>query len=397
MNKSTHFTGQPLFAQLINLIPKSIVGSCVSEKNADRYFKKFTTWNHLVTMLFTCYGHCTSLREVTTGMRAFEGKLNSVGLKYFPTRSTLSDANKNRNSEVFELIYYRLKDHFDSIFPDSRVKKDIVIIDSTTISLFQEIYKGAGRTSDNGQRKGGVKVHMAIKQGNAVPDLVQFSDAAQNDLIFIQHLALQPGNTIIMDRGYRSYTNYNVWTQQNIRYITRCRDSSYIRVTADNPVSNSQKQLGINSDQYVTLGHPALTLKVDTRLIHFTDPLTGKSFKFLTNDRDSAPATIADLYKSRWEIELVFKRLKQNMPLAYFLGDNQNAIRTQIWCALIADLLLQIVRMSIKRKWAFSNLTALIKLHLFNYLNLLAFLENPEKSIITIDKETYQLNIPLSG
>ena len=137
--------------------------------------------------------------------------------------------------------------------------------------------------------------------------------------------------------------------------------------------------------------------KVICRHIEYTNPKTGKHLEFITNDFDNNPLVIAQLYKKRWEIELLFKRLKQNMPLQYFLGDNQNAIRIQIWCALIADLILQVIRNQVKRKWAYSNIVSIVRLHLFNYLNLLSFLENPDKAIIQIHPGVTQLKIDLSG
>ncbi len=156
-------------------------------------------------------------------------------------------------------------------------------------------------------------------------------------------------------------------------------------------------QIGVEHDSRVLLGHPAKkNNKVTCRLIRYTSP-SKKRFEFLTNDFKSDALTIANLYKRRWSIETLFKRLKQNMPLQYFLGDNQNAIRIQIWCALIADLLLQVVRNQIPRKWAFSNIVSLLRLHLFNYLDLYSFLKNPDKCFISIAPNTSQTHLDFSG
>src|SRR5919109_2052018 len=132
MNKSKHFSGQPTFTQLIKLIPKSLVSSCIKKTSSDRYYKKFNTWHHLITMLFTCYGHCHSLREVVSGMRAFEGRLQGCGIQFFPARSTFAEANAKRDSVVFEQIFLALKHYWDGFYPDSRSnKKSIYVIDST--------------------------------------------------------------------------------------------------------------------------------------------------------------------------------------------------------------------------------------------------------------------------
>jgi Transposase DDE domain/Domain of unknown function (DUF4372) len=398
MNKSIHFTGQPTFSQLIKLLPKDIVSRSVERNNSDHYSKYFTTWHHLVTMLFCCYGHCHSLREVVSGMRALEGRLQSSGIKRFPVRSTFSEANGRRDSKVFEDIYCGLKQHWDRFFPDSRSNKNkIYLIDSTTIQLFKEIFKGAGMSKSSGKRKGGLKVHMAVHSEDAVPSLIHIGKGAANDKVFLKHLNFPSGSTVVMDRGYRDYRQYNQWTTDKIRWITRMHPYSAFEKLQRFDVAPEQKSAGVKKDIKVRLGaKPKIISKVDCRLIAYKAP-NGKYFEFITNDFDSDPLLIAQLYKKRWRIELLFKRLKQNMPLKYFLGDNQNAIQIQIWCALIADLLLQMVKSQVKRKWSFSNIVGLVRLHLFNYLDIYSFLENPERCTIQTQPNEFQLKLSLSG
>jgi len=191
MNKSTHFSGQPTFSQLIKLIPKELIHKAVGEHQSDRYYKKFTTWHHLTTMLFACFGNCNSLREVVTGMRALEGRLSSSGIKHLPTRSTFSEANQRRDCQVFEDIYLTLKRHWDNVFPDSRKSlENYFIIDSTVITLFQEIFKGSGSSFSDGRRKGGLKVHMAVPINQQSPCVVHIGEGADNDLVFHKYLTL---------------------------------------------------------------------------------------------------------------------------------------------------------------------------------------------------------------
>lgn len=400
MNKSTHFSGQPTFCQMINLIPKDILVKAVQECSSDRYYKKFNTLHHLVTMLFACFGNCTSLREVVTGMLAMEGRLYASGIRNLPTRSTFADANKNRNSKVFEAIYLNLREHFQKLFPDSPYSEELLyLIDSSVITLFQEVFKGSGSSCADGRRKGGLKVHMAVPLYDQSPVVVHIGDGADNDLTFHKYLTLPSGSTAIFDRGYRSYPQFNLWTHMKIRWITRLNERSYYTLTKKNAIDKKQKAAGVKKDIIVQLGYPQKkTQLVKARIIFYTDPTTNKHLKFLTNDLKSKAHKIAELYAKRWNIELLFKRLKQNMPLQYFFGDNENAIRIQIWCALIADLLLNLVRKQVKRKWAFSTIASLVRLHLFNYLNLVSFLENPEKSKIFSDpRDASQLELSLSG
>lgn len=399
MNKSTHFSGQPTFSQLIKLIPKELINNAVQQHRSDRYYKKFTTWHHLTTMLFACFGNCNSLREVVTGMRALEGRLSSSGIKHLPTRSTFSEANQRRDCQVFEDIYLALKRHWDNVFTDSRKSlENYFIIDSTVITLFQEIFKGSGSSCSDGRRKGGLKVHMAVPVSQQTPCVVHIGDGADNDLIFHKYLTLPSESTVIMDRGYRFYPQFNLWTQMKIRWITRLNESTHYDITNIRLVNTNQHKNGVQQDLEVVLGFPQRkTERVIARIIDYIDPVTKKHLRFLTNDLKSQPFTITQLYAKRWSIELLFKRLKQNMPLQFFLGDNKNAIKIQIWCALIADLLINVIRRQVKKKWAFSNIVSLIRLHLFNYLDLISFLEKPETAYINKIIPDFQLKLNLSG
>lgn len=400
MGKSTFFTGQPIFTQLVSFLSKSSIGEAVCNHQSDHYYKKFNTYHHLITMLYAIYQHCTSLREVVTGMGACEGRLQSLGIKYLPARSTLSEANKARSYEVFEQIYQSLLKKYLAVLPDSRNQtSDLVIIDSTTITLFKEILKGTGHKRIDGKRKGGIKVHMAVRASEDVPYLVRFSSGATPDVTFLKHLHLPAGSVAVMDRGYSNFKNYNEWTRQKVNWVTRLNNNNRYAVLKDHQLSPLDQAEGVLSDQIIMLGFDKQKEKVRCRLIRYCDPGSQKLFLFITNNFKWTPTKAASIYKQRWQIELLFKRLKQNMPLQYFLGDNENAIKIQIYCSLIADILLKMATLRIKRKWAFSNLAALVRLHLMNYTNLRKFLEHPDKCRIAnpIPVQSIQLKLNLSG
>lgn len=345
--------------------------------------------HHLLTMLFSCYQHCTSLREIETGMVACEGRLQSMGIKHFPRKSTFSDANRTRKAEVFEALYQMLYRRLSPYLPDSRLKgsvfKKLMIIDSTTISLFNDIYKGAGRPATNGKKKGGVKVHMAVWARQDVPSLVRVTAAATNDVSFTKGLRLTKGSYVVFDKGYHSHQLYLELDRQSVNWITRVRNNGVMQVTGQNIVDDKQTQAGVIKDELVIMGHPGNNniAKVNCRRIRFFDKLNNRIFEFITNNHCIKASTVAAIYKQRWQIEMLFKRLKQNMQLQYFLGDNANAIQIQIWCTLIADLLLKAITNGIKRCWSFSNLCSFIRLHLMNYTDIKRFLNNPEKAKIT--------------
>jgi hypothetical protein len=384
MNKSTFFSGQPVFTQLIKFLPKGMVEKVSIEHNADHYCKKFDTHHHLITMLYACYQHCTSLREVSSGMQACEGRLQSLGIKYHPARSTFSEANSRRSYKVFEDIYKRVYAYYSTFFPDSRIRengKDLIIIDSTSITLFKEILEGSGSRYSNGKKKGGIKVHMAIKAHEDVPFFVDMTKGSQADVSFLKTVQVPPKSIVLMDRGYNNYKKFAEWGSQNIHWVTRRRKDAQIQVISNNAITAEQKEAGILGDDLVLMGSKKSgTVQLQSRLVSYFDAERKDSFEFITNNAEWPPIRVAELYKKRWQIETLFKRLKQNMPLQYFLGDNENAIKIQIYCALIADLLLKMAQHGLKRKWAFSNLSGLVRLHLMNYTDLRAFLENPEKA-----------------
>jgi hypothetical protein len=383
MGKDNFFSGQPVFSQLFRFIPRKIIRDCSLLSGSDRYYKKFNTEHHLITMLYACYQNCTSLREVITGMHACQGRLQSLGIRYLPARSTLSEANQNRSYKVFEQIFFSLLNHYKHVLPDSRSSDSyfnrLVIIDSTTISLFKEILKGCGTRDKNGKRKGGMKVHMAVHAKEDLPYLIKFTSAATPDKTFIQDFTPPKGSIVVMDKGYNSFDHYIRLKASGVDWVTRLNQGTVYTVDEQLQVSEQQKQVGIISDTIITMGHYHKKNKVKCRLVTYHDALMKRTFQFITSAMDWPAIKVADIYKRRWQIELLFKRLKQNMPLEYFLGDNENAVKIQIFCALISDLLLKIMLKGVKRKWAYSNVAALIRMHLVNYTNLMKFMENPDK------------------
>jgi len=384
MSKSIFFTGQPIFSQVLSFLPKGTVDQISQRNQADRYCKHFTTYGHLVSMLYAVFNNCTSIRELTSGLLAWEHRIAHLGVDYFPRRSTFSDANNRRSEDVFGQIYQFLYSRYRHSLPDSRKGKSskLYIADSTTISLFQEVMRNAGRPAANGKRKGGVKVHTLMRSDEDVPCLIRFSAAAAHDSPFLNQLKLPQGSVLVFDRGYNDYAQFQKFSDQGVTWVTRKRRGTVYRIVENLPINQSQANKGVKRDKLVILGHRQYDHPLaKARLIHFTDPQSGEKFQFLTNNIKLAPSTIAALYQKRWQIEILFKRLKQNYPLRYFLGDSENAIKIQIWCALIADLLIKLIKSLAGRKWSFSNLASIIRIHLMTYIDLFNFLKNPEKAL----------------
>jgi Domain of unknown function (DUF4372)/Transposase DDE domain len=387
MNKGTFFTGQPIFNQVLSCIPRQLISQISAEHKADYYCKKFTTYEHLVTLLYSVFNNCTSLREVTTGMLAWEQRINHLGIKHYPRRSTISDANTRRSEVVFEAIYLGLLKRYSHFLPDSRLDKKasrLYIFDATVVTLFHEVLKGTGLPNLSGRRKGGIKVHTLLRSDQDVPCMVRYSAATASDVQFLKQVNLPAGSVIVFDRGYADYKTYNRFAGQQISWITRLRSVSVYQVTNPRSVSESQYRQGIVRDEEVILGQAEkkTNITVKARLIVYKDPVTKKLYEFITNNLRLSPLTVAGYYQKRWQIELFFKRIKQNYPLKYFLGDSENAIKTQIWCVLIADLLLKVIKKGSACKWSYSNLASMVRLHLMTYMDLKSFLIAPEKALL---------------
>lgn len=386
MSKSTFFTGQPIFGQLLHFIPQSLIASISIKHNSDYYCKRFKTYEHLVTMLYSIYNKCDSLREISTGLLACGNRLGHLRLNHIPRRSTIADANCRRSAKVFESIYYALLKKYQFVLSDSRRKSlnsRVYLFDSTVITLFHEVLEGLGLPDASGRRKGGIKVHTLIRSDQDVASMVLFSAAKANDSNFLKHIHLPKGSIVVFDRGYNDYNTYNRFAQEGVSWVTRLRKRIVYSLITNKEVTELQKSRGIISDQLIEMGHTykKSATRVKARLITHVDAESGRIFQFLTNNLRMSPATIAGLYKKRWQIELLFKRIKQNYPLRYFLGESQNAIEIQIWCALIGDLILKVIKNGFARKWAFSNLTSMVRIHLLTYINLQKFLKSPEKAL----------------
>lgn len=397
MNKNTYFFGQSVFGQLICLIDSKIISRNSRRYHSDYYVKKFTTKDHLISMLFGVFSKCSSLREISGAMLGLSGKTKHFQLESLPYRSTLSDANKRRTSDVFAGIYNDLLKRYHYVFSDSRIKqvinKQIEIFDSTTISLFQDILKCVGRMPANGKRKGGIKMHTVINVDEKVPKLIWFTSASTNDHYLLDKLKFDTNTIYVFDKGYNDYVAFKGFCDNETGFVTRIKDNAVYSIEEELYIDECIHS-GVLGDQIIeiTVDEQGKSSKLKLRKVTFYDRVLKRKFEFLTNLFEMRADLIAAIYKLRWQIELLFKQLKQNFPLKYFLGDNENAIKIQIYCALIVNLLLTVVQKQLKRSWSFSNLVSFCRIHLFNYLHLMRFLENPEK-----DWRRKQLNIEMQN
>jgi len=360
IGKSKNFSGQPIFNQLINFIDKSEIKKIAKQHGAERYVKKFTTYNHIVVMLFVALAGYHSIREVILGLLANAHKLSHLGLSYLVRRSTFSEANQRRSSKVFGDIYMSVYRRHSTTLTDSRLSdaalRRLYIMDSTTISLFKDILRGVGRKPKEGKKKGGIKAHTIIKSSENVPCLIRYSEAARHDHMFLDAVFnLEAGSIITFDKGYVDYATYEAFTQSKIWYVTRLKDNAIYEAREEFDIPDDADSGVLKDEEVVLLYGENKQKQHRARRIAYWDSENSRLFEFITNNFELPAEKIALIYKKRWQIELLFKQLKQNFPLKCFLGDNENAIEIQIWTAMLANLLITLVKSRVKRCWAFSN------------------------------------------
>ncbi len=392
MNKSTDYLGQPILSQLLSLLDHSIIRHTIRNHKANYRYKKLFLWDHLVSMLYGVFTNCTSLREIQHGLEVCQGKLNHLNLSRVPPRSTLSDGNKSRPARVFGTIYQKLYETYKSVISDSTLKVEIAkrlfILDSTTISLFKAILKPAGRKRHDGKSKGGMKVNTLLHAETQMPSFINYMAAALHDQQFYSYIKELPDHSIIVfDKAYINYQQFAAFDQRDIFYVTRQKDNSVYRSIEELELPDKEPNILKDERIEVTYKNDNEDKTVQMRRVAVFSEKYQTAFVFITNNFELSATEIAAIYQNRWQIEVFFKKLKQNFPLTYFYGDNTNAIEIQIWCALIALLLLQVVHKEQKSKMAFSLLAAIVRLHLMNYVSLSVIIETYKAKRPRIKKE----------
>jgi hypothetical protein len=327
-------------------------------------------------------------------MRAMRGKLNHLGLKKAPAKSTACDGLRNRDSGFFEDLYFSLVKKYQSFLSDSRTFgltfKEVLLIDSTTIRLFSDILKGVGRNpKGDGKKKGGLKVHMLIDAVQSVGRFIKITAAKVHDQDFLKSLELISHSMIVFDRAYNYYHQFALWTKRQVYFVTRLKKNTVYRVIEVTRVHYRKKgvakvlrdeiiELEYNPEDEAGKKQTKITKQLRLRRVCYQDE-KNRYYEFLTNNFVITAEEVAFLYKRRWGIELLFKKMKQNFQLHYFYGENENAIRTQVWCTLIAQLLLTVIQKVAQTKKAFSVVAALVRMHLISMLDVSELLKSTNR------------------
>lgn len=396
MGKNTEikFVGQPVFKQILGLLDIIDLKSIIERNESDKYYKVYSSRTQLVTMLFGILSRCDSMGEICDGMRAMGGKLNHLGLTQSPAKSTACDGLRNRTDKFFEEVYFSLVNGYRSFLSDSRTYglsfKDVLLIDSTTIRLFSDILKGVGRNpKGDGKKKGGLKVHMLIDAVQQVGRFIKITEAKVHDRNFLKTLELESNCMIVFDKAYNYYYQFAKWTANKVYFVTRQKSNAVYTVIKTVRKNEPEKNKPmVTLEEFIDLEYKLEDNDgkqlhgpkevVTLRRICYQDEKNRK-YEFLTNNLKISAEEVAFLYKKRWGIELLFKKMKQNFQLHYFYGENETAIRTQIWCTLIAQLLMTVLQKKAETGKAFSIVATLVRIHLISMLDVCELLRSTNR------------------
>lgn len=363
-----------MFSQILKLIPRTDFQRMVQQTGAEYRSKGLSSWSQFVAMLFCQLGRAHSLREIEGGLKSCEGKLVHLGIAA-PARSSLSYANAHRRWELFEQVFYGLYERVAAQVAGKRkfrFKNKLVSLDSTVIDLCLSLYDWAKFR----RTKGAVKLHLVLDHDGYLPCFGVITDGKVQDVKVAHQLAFAPGTVVVDDRGYNDYRLFAEWTKTGVFFVTRLKANAQFEVVEEWEPPQHRRIL---KDQTIRLTGTGAQEKCPYRLrrIEAVREDTGDILVFLTNHHDLGASTIAAVYKDRWQIELFFKALKQNLKIKTFIGTSANAVKTQIWTALIAMLLLRYLQLTSRFGWSLANLVALLRMNLFTHRDLLAWLDEP--------------------
>lgn len=364
------------FSQLLSLVDRGAFARAVRSHQAERGAKGFSCWDQFVAMLFCHMGAAHSLREICGGLATTMGKLVHLGLRQAPTRSTLAYANTHRPWQLYQSVFEDLLKRCQEVAATKkrrfRFKHPLRSLDTSIIELCVKVFDWARFQ----RTKGAVKLHLQLDHQGCLPCWALVTDGDTNDVRIAQKLEFAPGTIVVIDRGYLDYALYERWTRSGVYFVTRSRTNMLYQTVKRDPVGTRGNVKGDATIQLAE-GYGRKRCPSLLRQVTVWDAEHKRELVFLTNIFHLAASTIGAIYKDRWQIELFFKALKQNLKIKTFVGTSENAVNVQIWTALIAMLLLKFLLLKSTWSWSLSNLAAMLRFNLLSYRDLWAWLDAP--------------------
>ena len=367
-----------LFSQIISKLDRRSFKSLVKEKGTDKHHKGYNSWTHLVSMLFCQFAKSQSVRDISNGLRSATGNLNHLGIQKAPSKSTISYQNKKRDWQLFKDYYYKLLSQLGQQMnikqTKFRIKSKIFLLDSSTISLCLSLFDWAKYKT----KKGAVKMHTLLDYDGNLPSYVNITDGKTADNKGAYDIPLLANSVIVADRYYNDFSLLNVWDSNSIYFVVRHKDNLQFETIKENELPDNRHQ-HIIKDEIIKLTGTKTKNKYPKRLrrVVVWDDENKQVIELITNQFSWTANTIGELYRSRWQIEIFFREIKQLLHIKSFIGTSENAVMIQIWTALITILVLKYLKELSKYGWRLSNLVAFIRLNLFVKIDLQKWLDKP--------------------
>ena len=371
-------TNITLFGQIIQRLDRSIFNKLVKAYDSDKHNKGFDSWSHLVSMLFCHFAKSQSLRDISNGLKSATGNLNHLGNVHPPSKSNLSYQNKNNNWKLFQDYYYKLLEHlgqqagFKQV--KFRIKSKIFLLDSSTVSLCLSLFDWAKYKT----KKGAIKMHTLLDYDGNLPAYINITDGKTADNKGAYEIPLLKGSVIVADRFYNDFSLLNVWDSTGVFYVVRHKENIKFRSIKEKELPENRHQ-NLLKDEIIELTGLQSKKKYPKKLrrVAIWDEKNEQVIEVITNNMTWCANTISELYKSRWQIEIFFREIKQLLHIKSFIGTSQNAVMIQIWTAMITILILKYLKQLAKYNWYLSNLVAFIRLNLFVKIDLIKWLDEP--------------------
>lgn len=373
-----------LLSQILSLINRDIFNRVVRKHKSDKFSKGINTWTHMVSMVFMQLSGSTSIRDIANGLLSATGNLSHLGISKSPSKSTISYLNQTRSYEVFQDLYFELLQKLEPSLEKARMyakklKAQIFIIDSTIIPLSLSLFDWAKfRTT-----KGAIKLHAVLDYDTGLPNYAVITDGKHHDVKVAKSIAFPSGSVVVADRAYVDYKWLNNLDSTGVFFVTRLKSNADIMVIESYLTTDKHEHILSDQDIQLLGFYSSKNYPKTLRVVKVYDELNDQTLILLTNNISWTADTISQLYKSRWSIEVFFKHLKQLFRVKSFIGTSANAVKIQMWCSMIAILLLTYLKSKAKHIWHLSNLISFLRLNLFVKIELWNWLDNP---IIKKDK-----------
>ena len=380
-----------LFSQIISKLDRSKFNKLVKAKQTDKHCKGYTSWTHLVSMLFCQFAKSQSVRDISNGLRSATGNLNHLGIDRAPSKSSISYQNKHRDHELFKEYYFQLLEslgqHPKFKQVKFRIKSKIFLLDSTTISLCLSLFDWAKYKT----AKGAVKMHTLLDFDGNLPAYVNITDGKTADNKGANDIPLLKSSVIVADRFYNDFPLLNVWDSKGVFFVIRHKENLQFETLKENDLPENRHQ-HVLKDEIICLKNEASKSKYPGKLrrVSVWDEENKQVIELITNQFNWSPNTIGELYKSRWQVEIFFRDIKQLLHIKSFIGTSENAVMIQIWTALITILILKALKAQSQFGWYLSNLVAFIRLNLFVKIDLQLWLDKPFQEHIEPPPKTIQ-------